>query len=65
MGRIRTKLIKRTANQLLNTYKERFSTEFNENKQKVDLFADIRSKKLRNVIAGYVTRLAKRSSTKD
>jgi small subunit ribosomal protein S17e len=59
MGRIKTMLIKRTANRLVKDHKEAFTTDFNDNKKTVEEFADIPSKKLRNVIAGYVTRLTK------
>ena len=60
MGRIKTMLIKRSANKLLKEYKVNFNAEFNYNKIQVSKFADIRSKKIRNIVAGYITRLIKR-----
>lgn len=60
MGRIKTMLIKRTANSLLAKYPERFKDNFEENKKLVEGVAEIPSKKLRNVIAGYITRLVKK-----
>jgi len=59
MGRIRTGFVKRTAEKLLREYKEQFSTKFEENKIKVMEVADIPSKKLRNLIAGYITKKIK------
>lgn len=62
MGRIKTKLIKRVSDDLVIEHGHEFKQEFSENKELVSRFTDIRSKKMRNVIAGYVTRLVK---TKD
>ena len=53
-------LIKRAANRLVKDHKGSFTNDFNDNKKIVMQFADIPSKKLKNVIAGYVTRLTKR-----
>jgi len=59
MGRIKTMLIKRTVNSLIAKHPDRFKDDFEENKKLVEDVAEIRSKKLRNVIAGYLTRLVK------
>ena len=59
MGRIKTTLIKRTALELFNNHKNKFKKDFEENKKIVEELASIESKKLRNVIAGYITRLVK------
>ena len=63
MGRIKTKLIKRVTAEIFDKYKERFSGDFEANKKEVTEVAEIGSKKLKNVIAGYVTRLAKKKET--
>ena len=57
MGRIKTKLIKGVTNKLVDRHRQDFKENFNENKKLVSKFADISSTKIRNVIAGYVTRL--------
>ncbi len=57
MGRIKTKLIKRKTKELLKVHGESFTKDFNENKLFTNKFAKIQGKKLRNVIAGYMTRL--------
>ena len=59
MGRIKTKLIKRVTNKLVDRHRQDFKQNFEENKKLVSNFADISSIKIRNVIAGYVTRLMK------
>jgi small subunit ribosomal protein S17e len=57
MGRIKTKLIKRVTLQLMHDNSDDFKDNFNDNKKVVEQLSDVRSKKLRNVIAGYATRL--------
>lgn len=59
MGRIKTAKIKRVTNQLMDRYGDDFKMEFSDNKKLVSQRADIQGKKMRNVIAGYVTRLKK------
>ena len=59
MGRIKTKLIKRITNKLVAEHRQDFKQDYEENKKIVEKYADIPSKKLRNVIAGYITRLVK------
>lgn len=60
MGRIKTQLIKRTSAELYSSYPNNFSKDFNENKKRVDEVAEIPSKKMRNSIAGYLSRIVKR-----
>ncbi len=43
----------------MTKYPDRFKDDYEENKKLVEDVAEIRSKKLRNVIAGYLTRLVK------
>lgn len=59
MGRIKTQLIKRTALKLMQQYPDRFKKSFKENKKILSEVSEMGSKKLRNVIAGYLTRLVK------
>ena len=57
MGRIKSTLVKRTSNNLLKE-ENNFSENFNTNKK---LLADtMPSKKVRNKIAGYISRIKKR-----
>lgn len=59
MGRIKTKLVKRSAVQILNHQRGVFSDDFQQNKKAIGGVAEIPSKKMRNVITGYLTRLVK------
>jgi len=59
MGKVRTLLVKRTARRLLELYPDEVSTSFEENKELVKKYVYLKSKKLRNQIAGYLTHLAK------
>ena len=47
--------IKRISNELLEKYPDKFSTDFDENKEVIKQVAVVRSKLLRNKIAGYIT----------
>ena len=62
MGRIKTKAVKRITNELVENHFDEFSEEFDANKEIVEKYTDIPSKKLRNIITGYVTRLVKTKS---
>ena len=59
MGRIGTTLVKRTGKNLIQKIPDKCTTDFTLNKKLVEEAADIPSKKLRNLLAGYVTRLKK------
>jgi len=61
MGRIRTGFVKRAAEKILKEHKDQFSANFDENKIKVTEKAEVPSKKLRNLIAGYITHKIKTS----
>ncbi|MEM0333582.1 MAG: 30S ribosomal protein S17e [Candidatus Aenigmatarchaeota archaeon] len=59
MGRIKTIMVKNIGEKLYKEHKEEFTTDFEKNKEIVKKYVDIPSKKLRNIVAGYVTRLKK------
>jgi len=61
MGRIKTQQIKSKGNDLYAAYGKDYSPDFNQNKQAVVKHATVRSKKLRNVLAGFLTRKSKRA----
>jgi small subunit ribosomal protein S17e len=54
MGRIKTKMIKRTSRELVAA-EESFNKDFDKNKKM--LGSSLPSKRMRNKIAGYVSRL--------
>ncbi len=57
MGRIKTTFIKRKTKELLKKHGEDFSSDFSKNKVQANKFTIFGSKKMRNVVAGYMTRL--------
>ena len=59
MGKVYTSLVKRTARKLLEMYPDLFTTDFEHNKKVVAQLVEVESKKLRNQIAGYLTRLVR------
>ena len=52
--------IKRLSTEILNEYKDKFGTDFYTNKQSLNEVSIIRSKGLKNEIAGYITKILKR-----
>jgi len=62
MGRIRTTLIKRSGTDIYNSFPDRFIPDFKHNKNILSDVATIYSKKLRNTIAGYITKIAKQNT---
>ena len=63
MGRIKTQLVKRITNELMLKHGDSLKTDFNENKKIVEEHLSQSSRKIRNTIAGYATRLKKSGST--
>jgi small subunit ribosomal protein S17e len=60
MGRIKTQMIKRLTFQLLKEHDGKFKNNFDDNKVIVESYLGTSSKKIRNIVAGYVTRQVKR-----
>lgn len=56
MGNIRQTYIKRIAIELVRRYPDEFTTDFEHNKRKVSELSTVPTAKMRNRIAGYVTR---------
>lgn len=65
MGRVKPKYVKSLAEKLLETYPDRFTDSFEENKKAVAELAEIPSKSVRNKVAGYITRLVKRRKAQE
>ena len=57
MGKVRTDTVKRTSRELIRRFPDRFAGNFESDKQAVNELVITNSKRLRNRIAGYVTRL--------
>jgi len=56
MGRVKSTAIKRLGDELIQKYPDRFSTDFETNKEVLKEIKNIRSKKIRNILAGYITK---------
>ena len=54
--------IKRISNELMNEHSERFGTDFLTNKQSLNEISIVRSKGLKNKIAGYITKILQRQA---
>ena len=59
MGRVRTSSVKRAAEELVAEFPNQFTDKFEDNKKKVSELAEVGTKKLRNMIAGYITKKVK------
>ena len=60
MGRVRTKTVKRAARQLIEKFYPKMSFDFHYNKRVLDDVAIVPSKRIRNKIAGYASKLMRR-----
>lgn len=56
MGKVKTEHIKRLAKELMARFPDKFSTNFEDNKRAVDALTQGATTKVRNQIAGYITR---------
>jgi small subunit ribosomal protein S17e len=57
MGRVKTDRVKRTTVKLVQAYPVKFSKSFQKNKDVLKEVAEVGSKKMRNLLAGYAVRL--------
>ncbi len=57
LGKVRTEVVKRIARELVSRFPDAFSENYEDNKNKVVEFVEVEGKRLRNRIAGYITRL--------
>ncbi len=57
MGKVRPEKVKKIARELVSRYPNQFTTDFENNKKLLESLVTIYSTKLRNLIAGYITRL--------
>ena len=63
VGRIKTILVKRVTKQLVSEHLKELSDDYTKNKEIIKKYVNIKSPKIRNVIAGYATRLVKQSKS--
>ena len=56
MGKVKTDQVKRTGKELMSRFPTKFTTKFDENKRLVDTLTQGTTTRVRNQIAGYITR---------
>jgi small subunit ribosomal protein S17e len=59
LGSVRPRYIKNAARMLLQLYPDTFTEDFESNKRLVEQLTDVKTKKVRNRIAGYLVTLIK------
>ena len=59
MGQIKNLAIKNMARNLVEKYPEKFTTNYDKNKEEMDKLVIVESKKIRNMIAGYIVHLSR------
>ena len=68
MGKVKTDQVKRSGKTLMERFPAKFTTNFDENKRLVDSLTQGTTTRVRNQIAGYITRtlsLAQAGSSND
>ena len=60
MGRIKSISIKTLGDEIMKEHASKFSEDFDKNKKALGSIKDIESKKIRNILAGYITSEMKR-----
>ena len=56
MGRIKSVAIKTLGNEIIEKHGKLFTDDFGKNKEILVTIKNIKSKKIRNVVAGYITK---------
>ena len=56
MGKVKTEQIKRVGKELMERFPTKFTTNFDDNKKSVDSLTQGTTTRVRNQIAGYITR---------
>ncbi len=65
MGRIKSRFVKSSGSRIYEKVKPEITQDFEKNKEIIAKYADIPSKRLRNSIVGYVTRLQKHEAQEE
>jgi small subunit ribosomal protein S17e len=57
VGKVRIAAVKKVARELVARYPDKFTTDYESNKKVLADLVDAKTKRLRNRVVGYVTRL--------
>lgn len=61
MGRIKSVPVKNLGDEVLTSHADKFTADFEKNKKILDGIKKIKSKRTRNVVAGYITTQMKKA----
>jgi small subunit ribosomal protein S17e len=61
MGNIKTSFVKTVAHELYKEHADEFTNDFSKNKEIIKQIVEIKSKRMMNMIVGYLTKLKKRN----
>jgi small subunit ribosomal protein S17e len=56
LGKVKTEQIKRIGKELMTRFPSKFTSNFDENKRQVDALTQGTTTRVRNQVAGYITR---------
>jgi small subunit ribosomal protein S17e len=56
LGKVKTEQVKRVGKELMERFPDKFSSNFDDNKRAVDAYTKGTTTRVRNQIAGYITR---------
>ncbi len=56
LGKVKTEHVKRLGKELMERFPEKFSSDFDANKHTVEALTEGTTTKVRNQVAGYITR---------
>ncbi|MDI6825674.1 MAG: 30S ribosomal protein S17e [Candidatus Aenigmarchaeota archaeon] len=62
MGQIKNLTIKNMARNLIEKYPDKFTTDYEKNKEEMEKLVILESKKIRNMIAGYIVHIIRKRS---
>lgn len=60
MGQVKNLFIKNLARELVEKYPDKFSEDFQKNKEELEKLVKLESKKIRNLLAGYIVHILRR-----
>jgi small subunit ribosomal protein S17e len=59
MGRIKTSFVKHVGRDIFERHANEFTTDFHKNKEIINKYAFFVSKRMKNIVAGYITAMKK------
>jgi small subunit ribosomal protein S17e len=62
MGNIKTSFVKTVAKDVFKDHADKFTKDFSKNKEVTKQLLDVKSKRMLNMIVGYLTTLKKREA---